>query len=44
MGVPKAEIESNLRISFSKNNTTEEVDKLVVELVLAVKDYLLKVS
>lgn len=44
MGVPKAEIESNLRISFSKNNTIEEVDKLVVELVLAVKDYLLKVS
>ena len=44
MGVPKVEIESNLRISFSKNNTIEEVDKLIIELVLAVKDYLLKVS
>ena len=44
MGVNKAEIESNLRISFSKNNTVEEVDKLVVELSLAVRDYLIKVS
>ncbi len=44
MGVSKAEIESNLRISFSKYNSVEEVDKLVVELVLAVKDYLIKVS
>ena len=44
MGVPRSEIESNLRISFSKYNTAEEVSQLVVELVLAVKDYLLKVS
>ena len=43
MGVSKAEIESNLRVSFSKNNTMEEVDKLVVELSLAVRDYLIKV-
>ena len=44
MGVSKAEIESNLRISFSKNNTIEEVDKLIIELSLAVRDYLIKVS
>ena len=44
MGVSKAEIESNLRISFSKHNTLEEVDKLIVELSLAVRDYLIKVS
>ena len=44
MGVSKPEIESNLRISFSKNNTMEEVDKLIIELSLAVRDYLVKVS
>ena len=44
MGVPKAEVESNLRISFSKNNTIEEVDRLVIELLLAVRNYLSKVN
>lgn len=44
MGVSRGEIESNLRISFSKNNSLDEVKRLVVELILVVKDYLQKVS
>ena len=40
MGVHKEEIEGNLRISFSKYNTVEEVNELVSTLVGCVKDYL----
>ena len=43
MGVSKAEIESNLRISFSKNNTIDEVDCLVEALKDCVSEYLKKV-
>jgi cysteine desulfurase len=43
MGVSKDEIESNLRISFSKHNTIDEVEKLVDELAFVIKDYLIKV-
>lgn len=43
MNVPRAEIESNLRISFSKYNTTQEVECLTDNLVEVVKEYLKKV-
>jgi cysteine desulfurase len=43
MGVSKAEIESNLRISFSKYNTLDEVLVLVKQLNICVSDYLNKV-
>ena len=43
MGVCKAEIESNLRISFSKYNTLDEVESLVNAIVICVKEYLNKV-
>lgn len=43
MGVSKAEIESNLRISFSKNNSEDEVLELVKQLKECVIEYLKKV-
>lgn len=43
MSISKAEIESNLRISFSKFNTIEEVESLVDAIKLCVKEYLNKV-
>ena len=43
MGVPNSEIESNLRISFSKYNTSEEVVELVANLKEVVLEYLNKV-
>jgi len=43
MGVSFAEIESNLRISFSKYNRIEEVDVLVVAIIDCVSEYLRKV-
>ena len=42
MGVNKSDIEGNLRISFSKHNTVEEVEKLVDCLSFCVDDYLSK--
>jgi len=44
MGISKNEIEGNLRISFSKDNTLEEVDVLVKCLLECVEDYLKKVK
>ncbi len=44
MNISKEEIESNLRISFSKNNTSNEVAKLVIELTKSVREYLSKVN
>ena len=43
MGVVKDEIESNIRISFSKDNTMEEVEKMSSILIGVVKEYLSKV-
>lgn len=43
MGVAKDEIESNIRISFSKDNTMEEVEKMSSILIDVVKEYLSKV-
>lgn len=43
MGVPKDEITSNLRISFSKYNTLKEVDLLVDGINSSVTEYLSKV-
>ncbi len=43
MGCSRSEIESNIRISFSKNNTVEEVEKLFGILESTVKEYLGKV-
>lgn len=43
MGCAPDEIESNIRISFSKENTIEEVEKMASILVCAVKEYLEKV-
>ena len=40
MGVCKEEIESNIRISFSKNNSVEDVEILVNSLVDVVNTYL----
>lgn len=40
MGVPKSEIEGNLRISFGLYNTPEEVDYLVEKLTERVNTYL----
>lgn len=40
MGRTNKEIEGNLRISFSKYNTREEIDVLAEKLVLCVKNYL----
>lgn len=40
MGVNKLEIEGNLRVSFSKYNTSEEVTVLVKELRNCITDYL----
>jgi len=42
MSISKAEVESNLRISFSKYNTINEVDNMVDILVKLVKEYLFK--
>lgn len=42
MGVKRDEIEGNLRISFSKYNTIDEVNLLVEKLSQCVKDYLIK--
>lgn len=44
MGVSRKEIESNLRISFSKYNTKEDVVSLVQKLKEVVSEYLSKVS
>ena len=44
MGKSKSEIEGNLRISFSKYTTEDEVNRLVVELSKVVREYLIKVS
>ena len=44
IGVPHAEIESNLRISFSKYNTAEEVECLVKNLIEVVSEYLDRVK
>lgn len=44
MGLSKFEIEGNLRISFSKYNTLEEVEKLSDVLISVVKTYLSKVK
>ena len=44
IGVSKQEIESNLRISFSKYNTRDEVACLVKELTSVVDNYLQKVK
>ncbi|MBE5738428.1 MAG: cysteine desulfurase [Clostridiales bacterium] len=43
MGCPKDEIESNIRISFSKNNTIEEIENMATILINVVKEYLAKV-
>ncbi len=43
MGCAQDEIESNIRISFSKENTIEETEKMALILVDAVKEYLKKV-
>lgn len=43
MGCETDEIESNIRISFSKYNTMEEVEKMATILVNVVKEYLRKV-
>ena len=43
MSVPKDEIESNIRISFSRDNTIEEVDNMSQILISVVKEYLAKV-
>lgn len=40
MGLTEKDIESNLRISFSKFNTLEEIDYLCEKLILCVNDYL----
>jgi len=40
MGLNKQEIEGNLRISFSKNNTTDEVDYLSNSLIDCVNKYI----
>ena len=42
MGVSKKEVEGNIRISFSKDNTIQEVEKLVVCLRGCVDKYLSK--
>jgi cysteine desulfurase len=44
MGVPKDEIEGNLRISFSRMTKIEDVRSLMYVLVDVVKEYLNKVS
>ncbi len=44
MGVSKVEIESNIRISFSKNNTLEEIDVLVEKIENNVRTYLKNTS
>lgn len=43
MGVSKPEVESNIRISFSKYNTLEEVEELVQGLIKVVNQYLSKI-
>lgn len=43
MGVIRDEIESNIRISFSRDNTMEEVEKMSSILIDVVKEYLGKV-
>lgn len=43
MGVSQSETESNLRISFSRNNTLDEIDVLVDEINSVVSEYLIKV-
>lgn len=43
MGVLRSDIEGNLRISFSKDNTLQEVDKLIACLIECVEKYLNKV-
>jgi len=43
MGCSKSEIEGNLRISFSKYNTIEEVEKMVDVLIDCINRYLSKV-
>ncbi len=43
-GIPMSEIESNLRISFSKYNTIEEVGYLIESISKCVNDYLLKIK
>lgn len=44
MGVCRAEIESNVRISFSRHNTLDEVEKLFCALKGSVEKYLNKVK
>lgn len=43
MGVSRSEVEGNLRISFSKDNTPQEIDKLLICLNECVEKYLCKV-
>jgi cysteine desulfurase len=43
MGVDRAHIEGNIRISFSRHNTEREVDSLVENLVMVVNEYRSKV-
>lgn len=42
MGVKPSEVEGNLRISFSRNNTIEEIDVLVENLQICVENYIAK--
>ena len=42
MGLTEKDVESNLRISFSKFNTLEEIDYLCEKLIFCVNDYLNK--
>lgn len=43
MGCRREEIESNIRISFSRENTLEEVEKMATILTEVVKEYIKKV-
>ena len=44
MGVPKNEVESNVRISFNKYHTFEDVDALIDALISNINDYLYKIK